>query len=651
MNNLDKIKQLKSWGMNLTPANYSPDNKERDKRPVTSNLNTADGKGHWNINGTSKVWSDEELAAAKETKRLAVYHNPGKYGATGQRFFDAESDDKTFRVNKYMELWPNTYTIGKTVNGVNYDTHKLYKLPKDVEVEQYDYAHDIEGTKVELLCSGVSVIDGLDRLITNDMEPIEADPKVILQHLKLSTFLAEIETDWKEKVTQKRDEAHLTLAATLAKQTDLPTGLKEKYIAKFCEIVGDEEVNKRVAKIKQQEEAFKKGEDLQGIDALAKRLGGNYKSFDKLKREDAAAKEEKEERKPYPVISSREFSFIQYPPVEFVMEPLLTDKSTNQIFGGYGGGKTILGLGLAIHISSGLDFLDYKCVKEMPCLYVEGELPAVDIRERRDSILNHIFEEKGDNAFKPDNLFHLSKDDLEMRGFKYGFDRIAVSRNMSDTEARDYGRKGRELIDEVLINIEKKTGKKPFLFLDNISALSDIDENRSTDWMPLIHWLTHLKTKGFPSCFFHHSNKQKQTSNGSSGSNAKERLLDTSIQVEKLEHDQRFEMTGAKNMQCRVVFDKARNFGGSTNDTPFLLTMNEDGVWRKYPDFRQSDFKIVELWKQGIRTAKELAKNKELKLALKTIYKRITDLKTEGLISDTDPLPTKEKEDSNESNK
>ena len=29
--NLDKIKQYKSWGMNLTPANYAPDNKERDK--------------------------------------------------------------------------------------------------------------------------------------------------------------------------------------------------------------------------------------------------------------------------------------------------------------------------------------------------------------------------------------------------------------------------------------------------------------------------------------------------------------------------------------------------------------------------------------------------------------------------------------------
>jgi hypothetical protein len=646
--NLDKIKQYKSWGMNLTPANYAPDNKERDKLPVA--VKNGDGKYHWNINGTSKVWSDEELAVALENNRVAVYHNPGKYGATGQRFFDAESDDKTFRINKYMKLWPETFTIGKVVNGVTHETHKLYKLPKDVEVKQYSYAHKNEGTKVELLCSGVSIIDGLDRLIINDKEPVEADPKVILQHLKLSTFLAEIEPDWKEKV-KKRDEAHLTLAATLAKQTDLPTKLKESYIRLFCKRVGDEEVNKRVTKVKAQEEAFKKGEEIQGIDALAKLLGGNYKSFDELKREDLLEdKEEKEERKPYPVISSREFSFIEYPPVEFVMEPLLTDKSTNQIFGGYGGGKTILGLGLAIHISSGLDFLDYKCVKEMPCLYVEGELPAVDIRERRDSILNHIFEEKGDDAFKPDNLFHLSKDDLEMRGFKYGFDRIAVSRNMSDTEAKDYGRKGRELIDEVLINIEKKTGKKPFLFLDNISALSDIDENRSTDWMPLIHWLTHLKTKGFPSCFFHHSNKQKQTSNGSSGSNAKERLLDTSIQVEKLEHDQRFEMTGAKNMQCRVVFDKARNFGGSTNDTPFLLTMNENGVWRKYPDLRQSDFKIVDLWKQGIRTAKELAKNKELKLARKTIYGRITILKNEGLISDTDPLPTKEKEDLNESN-
>jgi hypothetical protein len=319
------------------------------------------------------------------------------------------------------------------------------------------------------------------------------------------------------------------------------------------------------------------------------------------------------------------------------MEPIFTEKSTNQIYGGYGSGKTLFGFATAMAIASGNDFLDYKCIKTMPTLYVEGELPACDIRERRDTILNDYFDK--DKTFNANNMFQITKDDLEMHGFKYGFDRIAISRNMSDSEAKDYGRKGRELIDDMLFRIEKLTGHKPFLFLDNIAALSDIDENRSTDWTPISQWLTHLKTKGFPSCFFHHSNKQTDGKKGSSGSSAKERLLDTSIQLEKLKDDQRFDMGGTKNLQTRVTFDKARNFGGAKWDLPYLLTMNESGLWTKYPDLKQQDFKLIELWKKGIRTVDELNKDSEISLAKKTIYSHLKVLKDMKLISDKDPNP------------
>ena len=636
MNNLDKIKQLKSWGMNLTPANYSPDNKERDKLPVA--VKNGDGEWHWNINGTSKVWSDEELAAALENKRLAVYHNPGKYGATGQRFFDAESDDKTFRVNKYMKLWPETFTIGKVVNGVTHETHKLYKLPKNVEVKKYSYAHKNEGTKVELLCSGVSIIDGLDRLIINDKEPVEADPKVILQHLKLSTFLAEIEPDWKEKV-KKRDEAHLTLAATLAKQTDLPTKLKESYIRLFCKRVGDEEVNKRVTKVKAQEEAFKKGKEIQGIDALAKLLGGNYKSFDELKREDLS--EDKEEKKEevwidYPIINASKFAQINYKDPSYLLEPLYTEQSTNQIFGPAGVGKSIIGQSQSLAMSSGHDWLGYKCIKPIPTLYVEGELPGAVLRSRQDTMLNDYFD-KG-KEINPQWSFTLCRDDLEMAGLKYGFEPIAISRK----DAEDLGQKGRRLIENVIAKIKKQTGQdRVFLFLDNITALTSIDENTAADWTPLLQWTNTLKARGVPNLLVHHANK----SGSSSGSSAKERMLDTQILCEALADDQRFNMQGNKNMQCRVSFKKARNFGGGKWDKPFLTTMNENGVWSRYSDLKQVDFRIIKLWKDGERSVETLRKDKDVGLGLSTFYKHLKVLKDEKLISDKDLIPTKEKED------
>ena len=643
MNNLDKIKQLKSWGMNLTPANYSPDNKERDKLPVA--VKNGDGKKKWNINGTSKVWSDEELAAALENKRLAVYHNPGKYGATGQRFFDAESDDKTFRVNKYMKLWPETFTIGKVVNGVTHETHKLYKLPKNVEVKQYSYAHKNEGTKVELLCSGVSIIDGLDRLIINDKEPVEAEPKVILQHLKLSTFLAEIETDWKEKI-KERDKAHLTLAATLAKQTDLPTKLKESYIRLFCKRVGDEEVNKRVTKVKAQEEAFKKGEEIQGIDALAKLLGGNYKSFDELKREDLS--EDKEEKKEevwidYPLINAAQFSQIKYKKPSFLLEPLYTEQSTNQIFGPSGVGKSIVGQSQALAMSSGNNWLNFKSVKPIPTLYVEGELPGDDLRTRQETMLNDYFEK--DKKFNSHWSFTLCRDDLEMAGLKYGFEPIAKSR-MSNQDKQDYGLKGRRLIEDLCNKIKEATGQESvFLFLDNITALADIDENNASDWTPLLQWTNTLKARGVPNLHVHHANKM----GSSSGSSAKERMLDTQIMCEALNHDQRFDMQGEKNMQCRIRFTKARNFGGGIFDQAFLATMDQRGLWKRYPNLEKCDFRIIKLWKNGERDIEELRKDKDVNLGKSTLYKHLKVLKHQKLISDNDPIP--EKEDSNESNK
>tara|TARA_R110000787_G_scaffold189007_2_gene300720 strand:- start:268 stop:1239 length:972 start_codon:yes stop_codon:yes gene_type:complete len=322
------------------------------------------------------------------------------------------------------------------------------------------------------------------------------------------------------------------------------------------------------------------------------------------------------------------------------MDPLFTNKSTNQIVGPSGVGKTIFGMSIAIHMSSGLDFLHYKCNQKTTCAYIEGELPGADILSRRDSISSNLYDTN--KIIDPDNLFILSKDNLEMAGFKYGFNMIAVSRNMSDTEAKDYGRRGREFIDDYLYGIEKKTGNKPFLFLDNITALADIDENRSTDWTPIIHWLTRNKTKGYSSCFFHHANKDGK----SSGSSSKERLLDTTILLEELGADTTFNMPGDKNMECRVTFDKARNFGGSKNSKAYLLTMDQNGVWTKYPDLKQQDFILIDLWKKdGIRTVDELAKCKEITLAKGTLYTHIKTLKDMKLISNKDPMPTKETED------
>ena len=67
------------------------------------------------------------------------------------------------------------------------------------------------------------------------------------------------------------------------------------------------------------------------------------------------------------------------------------------------------------------------------------------------------------------------------------------------------------------------------------------------------------KNKGYAGAFVHHANKGNGDNNkGSSGSSFIGRLLDTSINLTKLEEDYRFDMKGNKNLQSSIRFDKSR---------------------------------------------------------------------------------------------
>jgi len=358
-----------------------------------------------------------------------------------------------------------------------------------------------------------------------------------------------------------------------------------------------------------------------GIGGLSAYLGVNLPAFDVLKNN-----VEKEEKKSYPLIDGNTLTDTDYPKPKYLMYPLIRERTCSQFFGGYGSGKTHFCFSLGMYLTSGLDFLDYKTNRAVPVLYVEGELPSADLRDRRDSIMADMI--ANDKQFKFENHYILGQDDLEIAGFEHGFEPIGVSR--SNTEI-DFGRRGRDLIENTCMEIKKKHGVMPYLFLDNITALTDIDENRAQDWKPIMHWLIRLKNKGIANMFIHHANKSTGTS---SGSNAKERLIDLSIRIEKLDSKHRFQMGGAKNVQCSLSFDKARNFGGSSFDTEFILTCDEEGKWTKYPMLDQNDFTIIEGHKKGLSPKDMKEEFEDLKIAEKTIYKRLKRLKDIGVIKD-----------------
>ena len=542
--------------------------------------------------------------------------------------FDLDFDDKKLNAHKFSSLLPATHTIGKKYNGSGIATsnHFLYFKPKDTEVKFQSYPKSTKGKGkkiIELLPNTQSRYIGNDLHITNDIPPkrlTESEFQQVRQTVKEIYFMAAAVENYPEE--NFRNDYALRLAGVLAHHSDLSLEKKEDVIRRIAEAANDDDVPNRVSRVKYQEDQLKAGEKVVGIPELVEFLGAEKGSLDWI---DAIKKGN--DVKEYPLVDGHAFTTEVYPPVRFILYPIFTERSMNQIYGGYGSGKTMFALAASMAMCSGVDYVGFKSNKKVPSGYIEGELPATDLRERRDSILqNYKFGE-----FNFGWHFTLTRDHLEKAGFKYGFDPIAISRNLSDPDAKDYGRRGRDHISNWIRRIEKKTGVKPFFFLDNITALADIDENRAPDWKPLTQWLITEKNRGFANCFIHHANKAT-SKGGSSGSNAKERLVDTSIALERLDAKHRFALGGNKNVQCKVMFDKARNFGGSDWDREFMLTMTEEGKWTKYPMMDKYDFLILEGHNRGLSPADMKEEFEDLKIAEKTIYKRLKKLKDLGVI-------------------
>jgi hypothetical protein len=618
MNREKSIDLYESFGCSLIPCG-------ENKKPISKFTGKYDDEG-------KQIWSWKKSKGITYSKPelLAAPYVSIEHEASGTA--DIDFDDSALHAHKFSSLLPATHAIGKKYNGSGIPTpnHFLYFKPEDVEVKTNSYGKNTDaGCIIELLPNTQSRYVGSDLHITHDTAPkrlTESELQQIQQTVKEIYFLAMASQYYPPKHKKRRDEYVMRLAGVMALHTDWSISKREDYLKRLLIANNDtDEVKNRIDKIKKQEKKFKEGKDVYGIPALVKFLKADAKEgldwIDVIKKGNDV--------KEYPLVDGHELTRIEYPPVRFILRPIFTERGTNQIYGSYGGGKTIFALSASMAMCSGENYVGFNSEKKVPTGYIESELPGDDFKDRRNTILQGYSDEK--KKFNFDWHFTLTADDLRMAGFKYGFSPIAVSANLSNPDAADYGKRGREYISSWVRRIERKTGVKPFFFLDNITMLTSFDENRAQDWSPLMKWLIHEKNNGFANCFIHHPNKST-LKGGSSGSNAKERLLDTSIALEKLDHKHRFALGGNKNVQCKVSFDKGRNFAGSDWDKEFMLTMTEEGKWTKYPMLDKYDFLIIEGHNRGLSVDDMKEEFDDLKLAVKTIYKRLKKLKDLGII-------------------
>ena len=622
----DKLKFLREhFGKNITVINPTT----KKPKAVYQGNHYPDGKKKYEwFNG----WTDEELCSADY---LGVYHREDK-DKNKPVCAAVDFDDKDYVAHDWNIKLPMSMSVVKDTKTGKKVNQRIYKV-NGSGFPKFDYGGDSKeaGKLVETLYSGVSVIHSPDRTFTM-VPPTETDPKDLEKRLNLICFMTQVQKNFPPKGVKKRDLAHLALQGSLARldEKEYPTTLLEGFIRQLCTNIDDVDEEENRMKLEYQREQLKDpNNNVKGVPALCKALGvKNISSYDLLKTN--VEEREEEPEKNYPIISFDKMLEISYPQPEFILDPLIREKTVTQISGDYGSGKTHVGLKLAVDISQGFSFLLeethragaveggyswYKCLKRRPTLYVEGELPAADVRDRVNTLLQPFIE--GDWSINNEGMFFLTLDDLEMNGFKYGFEPLAISNE------EDKAKRNRKLIERMLNTIKDKTGKYPVLFLDNVTALTSIDENKSTDWAGFMMWLMMLKTRGVIIVFFHHTGK---TTGTASGSNLSQRLIDTHIILKKLPEKAKFE--NHDGVQCSVHYDKFRNFGGRRT-LPFMLLCDREGEWTKYNMIMdQTDFKILELYNANKTVEQMCALDQDLKKA--TVYRRIEKMKKGGVILD-----------------
>ena len=231
----------------------------------------------------------------------------------------------------------------------------------------------------------------------------------------------------------------------------------------------------------------------------------------------------------------------------FITERLFKERSINFTFGEKGKGKTEYCLGLANAMVRALPFLHYKHPVPNPVLYIDGEMDPYDIIERDTPYLKTF-------GIPPKNFLHI---------INWHFQKFQKIPDIKE-EA------GQKLILQYLQKMEALTGKKPFLFLDNLRSLSNYIENDSDSWRPIGLWLRDLRGLGYSSNVVDHTGKSKEL--GMRGTSSKSDWANVCMQViPEAEKGSRF-------MKMTIHFDKARGLKPNETDN-FIAQYDFQGNW------------------------------------------------------------------------
>ena len=242
-------------------------------------------------------------------------------------------------------------------------------------------------------------------------------------------------------------------------------------------------------------------------------------------------------------LTEDQFMKLDLPEKKPFLYPWLTEQSIVMITGTRGIGKTWFALSVLDAVTSGKDLGKWTCGAPVPCLYLDGEMVAQDLKNRM-------------------KYFGKSK-------------RITPIILYSDAYAHSIGLPKSCLTDplwrEQMKEMLLASGIKLWV-ADNIASMTPgIDENATKEWGPINQWLLDLRFAGVSTMLLHHEGKDGKQR----GASSKEDNIDVSISLKRLHGYQAVD--GAKFL---VKFTKHR-IGNQDieliRDSEFSLSQNGNG--------------------------------------------------------------------------
>jgi putative DNA primase/helicase len=194
-------------------------------------------------------------------------------------------------------------------------------------------------------------------------------------------------------------------------------------------------------------------------------------------------------------VGLQDFLALEVPPREFLLAPILPERSLSMLYAPRGIGKSWLGLSIGLAVASGGPVLHWNAPRPRRVLFVDGEMVLSDLQVRLNSILAGLGTEIPNDGFRV-----LAADHSEL------------GINLGSAEGQQ--------------ELERHLDGVGLLILDNLSTLmANGSEGASDAWLPMQNWLLRLRRKGVAVLLVHHAGVNGRQR----GTSRREDALDTVI--------------------------------------------------------------------------------------------------------------------------